>query len=121
MLHVQKLASNWNDGTIIGCGPVAVYEPMDPCRFVLRDLGDTYVVAMQVWPVSVSANSGVTPFYLSPDHFPKSRPSALLDAWARVSDRYRWLFNGEEYVMPDRSASLKSKSMLRTETTTLAQ
>ena len=121
MLPIQKHAGRWNDGTIIGCSPVVTGACMEPSRIVLRDLGDTYVVHCQYWPVSEVRDRVVMPSYMSGNYYIKSEIGALARAWDCMYDRYNNLVGREERLMGRIGALPSDKAALRTEITTMGE
>ena len=119
MTDIQKTASAWNDGTIIAFSPIVTGAMMEPSRIVLRDLGNTYVVHLQYWPISQVRDREVIPSYTSGNYYPKSELGALSRAWARLTDRFDLLRGHDPASRPEVKQSAKAK--LRTEISTLSQ
>ena len=120
MLYIQKIACAWNDGTIIACSPIVTGSMMEPTRMVLRDLGNTFVVQMQVWPLSELPTRVVTPFYVSGNYFNKNELGALNRAWDCFNDRYRNLVGCPERIAHLGRSKPRDKDRLSTEIRTLS-
>lgn len=118
MLDIQKTACAWNDGTIIACTPIVTGACMEPSRIVIRDLGDTYVVHCQYWPVSQHRSTVVTPSYTSGDYYPKNELGALTRAWDKFYSRF-CLLTGREDRINHLGRVRSGKASLKTECTTL--
>ena len=120
LLDIQKHAGAWNDGTIIGCSPIVTGACQEPSRIVIRDLGNTLVVHIQVWPVSEAKTRVITPFYVQGDYYPKHEAGALSRAWNKFYDRF-CLLEGRKNRVKNLGRKQSDKAFIRTEATTLGQ
>lgn len=123
MHTTESLYSQPRDKTIIAESPIVTGHGMELTRIVLRNMGDTYVVHMQYWPLSTSlvATKFTAPCYCLGHYFPKSEAGALGRAWDSMYSRYCLLVGREDRLAPRKNTATHSKTRLRTEITTLSQ